>query len=61
MKLKIELEVEVSDDMFDEYDGEQKEWFDNEVMAIEQLYLHSNEICDSVGTILNVKIIEFKN
>lgn len=60
MKLKIELLIEVEDEIWGLNDKEAREWFENECLNPDQLYLHSNEAGDEIGKIIEVKY-KFEN
>lgn len=48
MKIKIEIEFELSESMFNLTDQGEKEWFEGEVMKPENLAIWSQEIGDYV-------------
>lgn len=55
MKIEITLEIELDDNLW-ELDPESVEWMQNEIFSMKGgLFLHSNEIGDSVGEITDVK------
>jgi len=56
-RLKMTIELECDDRLFNESDPEEVSWFFNYVMK-KKLLLHSNEIGDVVGT---VKVIKCDN
>jgi hypothetical protein len=41
-------------------DMQAKDWFKNSILLSEELIVHSNEICDEVGTIKILKIHSLK-
>lgn len=53
--IKIEGEFTYDDELFPEEDND---WFYNEILLKENLYVHSNEIGDEVG---NLKISNLKS
>lgn len=60
MKLRIELLIEVEDDIWgleEGVDPEARLWFENECLKPDQLYLHSNEAGDIIGEVKEVKFI----
>jgi len=57
MILKITLTIDIDDGMIDLNDPVQEFWLFEEVLAKEQLRLHSNEIGDEVGTITDVSFV----
>lgn len=61
MKIKIELEVELEDWVFDPNDQEEKDNFENTILVGDgSLVLHSNEIGDTIGVVYQVNKIEFE-
>ena len=60
MKIKLTIEVNVSDDFLDIDSDEQKQWAENEILVGDRsLLLHSNEIGDTVGEVVSVKNIQW--
>jgi len=57
MILEIILTVELDETFIDEKDPIQQDWLRNTVLSKEELRLHSNEIGDEVGEILNVFVV----
>lgn len=58
MKLRIELLIELEDDIWgleEGVDPEAREWFEKECLKPDQLYLHSNEGGDTIGQVKEVK------
>lgn len=52
MKFKITLIVECGDSIIDETDKFAVKWLENELCATHNLVLHSNEIGDEIGTVI---------
>lgn len=55
MKFRLEAVVEIDDTMFDLNDADEREWFWNLLAAengMEPIILHSNEVGDSIGTVV---------
>jgi hypothetical protein len=60
MKIKLTIEVNVSDYFLDIDSDEQKEWVENEILVGDgSLLLHSNEIGDTVGEVVSVTNIQW--
>lgn len=57
MKLKMLVELNCDNNFIDFTDKEEKDWFYNDILKSKRkdLFLHSNEIGDEVGTI---KVLE---
>ncbi len=57
--LKIEAELKYDDKMMHDKDKESRDWFFNDILKSKRkndLFLHSNEIGDEIGTIKITKI-----
>lgn len=57
IKMKIEMEVELDSDLWELKEQPERDWFENDVMKVENLYLHSNEVGDEIGKVTALKII----
>ena len=61
MKIKITLEIELDDEVWGT-DEDSKLWLENEILIPNyNLFLHSNEIGDVVGSIKKVSNIQYVN
>lgn len=56
MKITLTIEVDISEH-FDFDDKKEIDWFEKEVLKINNLHFHSNEIGDGIGKIINIKKI----
>jgi len=54
MKLKIELLIELEDDIWGLELEEEKSWFEKECLAADQLFLNSDEAGDTIGVVKEV-------
>lgn len=54
MKLRIELEIDLGDNVIDPNDKEQRDWLFNHILTEDNLYLHDNEIGDVIGDVKKV-------
>ena len=55
MRIKIEMIVDLGDSMCN-FDNEQEsDWFEDNVMKMEDIKIHSNEIGDELGDIEDLK------
>jgi len=59
-KLTLEIELEYDDEIMHSDEQEAIDWFYNDILTAEpgNLFLHSNEIGDTIGEVTKVKIIE---
>ncbi len=56
MRIKVTLEIELEDHIFNHTEEGERLWFENEVMVGDgTLILHSNDIGDTVGIVKKVK------
>lgn len=53
MKIQMLVELKCDDNMIDFTDEEERDWFYNDILKSKRkdLFLHSNEVGDEVGTI----------
>ncbi len=54
MKLRIELEIDLGDNFINPNDKEERDWLFNHVLTESNLFLHDNEIGDTIGDIKKV-------
>lgn len=54
-KIKLLIEVEYNDDAMHDNIQESIDWFNNDILFVNNLILHCNEIGDTIG---NVKVLE---
>ncbi len=54
MKIRIELEIELGDHFIDPNDKEQRDWLFNHILTKSNLFLHDDEIGDTIGEVTNV-------
>lgn len=54
MKLRIELEIDLGDNFIDPNDKEERDWLFNHILTEANLFLHDNEIGDTIGDIKKV-------
>ena len=63
MKVKIELEIDLGDDLIDSSDEKQRSWLFNDILTTDNLELRDHfEVGDVIGKIIKVserKITEF--
>jgi len=63
MKVKIELEIDLGDDLIDSSDEKQRDWLLNDILTTDNLELRDHfEVGDVIGKIIKVserKITEF--
>ncbi len=65
MKIRLTIEAEVEQWIFDETVPESKEWFEQQVLSasidnkVVNLILHSNELGDTVGFVTKVENLEY--
>jgi len=60
-KLKLTIELKYDDKMMHGSDKESTDWFYNDILGSKKrndLFLHSNEIGDEIGTVKVIKIIK---
>lgn len=57
MKIKIELEIDLGDMFINRNTQEERDWLFQKVLKPETLYLHSNEIGDGIGKIIDVIVL----
>lgn len=61
MKIKMTIEVDLEDYVFDPTEDESVDWFEKEVLSGNgTLLLHSNEIGDTIGVINSVENIQYE-
>lgn len=59
-KVKLTITIEVDEQMFGLEDKEGVDWFFNEVLSDQGiLSLHSNDIGDTIGDVINVEKVHF--
>jgi len=59
MKIKMTIEVELEDYLFDDSE-DTKLWLENEILIADgTLIIHSNEIGDSLGSVKKVSNIQY--
>lgn len=58
MKIRIELQVDLGDNFINEEDQEERDWLFDHILTKDNLYLHDNEIGDTIGTIDKVIKLE---
>tara|TARA_Y100000034_G_C6597165_1_gene259661 strand:- start:135 stop:320 length:186 start_codon:yes stop_codon:yes gene_type:complete len=54
MKIKIELEISLGDNFINQNDKEERDWLFNHILTKSNLFLHDNEIGDTIGEVTNV-------
>lgn len=54
MKIKIELEIYLGDNFINQNDKEERDWLFNHILTKSNLFLHDNEIGDTIGEVTNV-------
>lgn len=60
MRIRMNIEVNIDDDLYSLRDEDEKLWLENEILIGDgSLILHSNEIGDEVGVIKKVRNIEY--
>lgn len=61
MKVILEVYIDI-ENTFDVDDKEEREWFENEILKDHKnIYVHSNEIGDSLGEVKKVKLMGYVN
>lgn len=59
MKVILEVYIDV-EDTFDVDDKEEREWFEETILKDhESIFIHSNEIGDSLGKVTKVKLMGY--
>lgn len=53
MKIKVELIVELDDNLWG-WGKSETQWFKDRIMVADQIYLHSNEIGDELGVVKEI-------
>ena len=64
--VRLVIELKVEDYMYNREDSEEKEWFYDNILGvgsepIDDLFLFSNEIGDSVGDVRVISVVEVKD
>lgn len=60
MIVKMTIEVELEDDMYNLDDDNERLWLENEILVGDgNLILHSNDIGDSVGVVKKVRNVSY--
>ena len=54
MKLRIELEIDLGDNFINPNDKEERDWLFNHILTESNLFLHDNEIGDTIGDVKKV-------
>jgi hypothetical protein len=54
MKIKIELEIDLGDNFINQNDKEERDWLFNHILTKSNLFLHDNEIGDTIGEVKKV-------
>ena len=54
MKVKIELEIDLGDNFINQNDKEERDWLFNHILTKINLFLHDNEIGDTIGEVKKV-------
>ena len=54
MKLRIELEIDLGDNFINPNDKEERHWLFNHILTESNLFLHDNEIGDTIGDVNKV-------
>ena len=54
MKIRIELDVDLGDSFINEKCNEEREWLFKHILNKSNLFLHDNEIGDTIGEIKKV-------
>ncbi|MCH2216611.1 MAG: hypothetical protein MK076_00790 [Flavobacteriales bacterium] len=54
MKVKIELEIDLGDNFINQNDKEERDWLFNHILTKSNLFLHDNEIGDTIGEVKKV-------
>ena len=54
MKLRIELEIDLGDNFINPNDKEERYWLFNHILTESNLFLHDNEIGDTIGDVKKV-------
>ena len=59
IKIKMVIELEYDDKLMHDTDQEAVDWFNNDILLGKKgkLLLHSNEIGDSVGSVVGLEIL----
>lgn len=58
MRIRIELEIDLGDDFINENDKDEVEWLFSHILTESNLFLHDNEIGDTIGKIDKVIKLE---
>lgn len=58
MRLRIELEIDLGDKFIDPNDKEERDWLFNHILTESNLFLHDNEIGDTIGEVKKVVMCE---
>jgi len=60
MKVQLIIEIELEDELYNNFAEEEKLWLENEILVGDgSLILHSNEIGDTLGIVKSVKNIKY--
>ena len=54
MKIKIELEIDLGDNFINQNDKEERDWLFNHILTKSNLFLHDNEIGDTIGEVKKI-------
>ena len=54
MKIKIELEINLGDDVINPNDKEERDWLFNHILTKSNLSLHDKEIGDTIGELTKI-------
>lgn len=54
MKIIIALEINIGNDFINPNDPEEKDWLFNHILTKSNLFLHDNEIGDTIGEVTKV-------
>lgn len=57
-KVKLTITIELNEDIWDLNEYTEVEWLKEKVLAKESLFLHSNEIGDTLGEVVKVEQIQ---
>ena len=54
MKIKIELEIDLGNNFINQNDKEERDWLFNHILTKSNLFLHDNEIGDTIGEVKKI-------
>ena len=54
MKIRIELEIDLGDMFINPNDKEERDWLFNQILTESNIFLHDNEIGDTIGDVKKV-------